>query len=498
MKKIKVLEVNNIDLPGKVFNGYDMIKDLSSKQISIKQAVIIKQSNNKDVVKILNTDEEWEIYQKLVDLENNLSIQNLLSITSPLLRKLDEYKEAEIIHFHMFHNTKLSIPSLLQISREKKVIITLHDPWFLTGRCVHFYDCNKWKNGCNKCEHLDTLFHFTEDNCSNMWNVKKEVFNNVDIDIVVSSKWMQELLNQSPIFKNNKNVHLIPFGINIDKYKENNKKNEIREKLNIDKSHVVLFLRSQKEFKGTEFVLEALKQLETKQSITILTCSEKGLLDEVKEKYNIIELGNLDESGVIDAMNACDIFLMPSKAESFGMMAVEAMACARPVIVFENTALPTVTFATECGLTAKDRDAYDLMKKMKSLIEDKEERTRRGKLGRKYCEKYYSYVRYNTNLKQLYLDLHNKPYKVEKYHKKIDKDMYNNYLDKVSKYIKTGEIDKTINFSKPMNLEIVNMVNEKICDEIYKTTKITFKSKIKLLLNKSKIFKKIYSKIRRR
>ena len=53
MKKIKVLEVNNIDLQGRRFNGYDMIKEISDETIEIKQAVIEKESNNDSVVKIL-------------------------------------------------------------------------------------------------------------------------------------------------------------------------------------------------------------------------------------------------------------------------------------------------------------------------------------------------------------------------------------------------------------------------------------------------------------
>jgi len=46
MNKIKVLEVNNIDLPGNRFNGYDMIQDITDNNLKIKQAVIIKKSNN--------------------------------------------------------------------------------------------------------------------------------------------------------------------------------------------------------------------------------------------------------------------------------------------------------------------------------------------------------------------------------------------------------------------------------------------------------------------
>ena len=56
MNKIKILEVNNIDLAGRRFNGYNMIEELSNKDFDIKQAVIIKQSENERVVKILNNE----------------------------------------------------------------------------------------------------------------------------------------------------------------------------------------------------------------------------------------------------------------------------------------------------------------------------------------------------------------------------------------------------------------------------------------------------------
>lgn len=495
MRKIKVLEVNNIDLPGRVFNGYNMIRDLSTKNLSIKQAVIYKQSNNNDVIKIIKTSEEMHLYEKLVDFENNVSIHNLLSITSPLLVRLKQYKEADIIHFHMFHNTKLSIPSLIQISKEKKVIVTLHDPWFFTGRCVHFYDCNKWKNGCNNCNNLNNLFIFSEDNCNNLWNIKKETLKKSNIDFIVSSQWMMDLYKESPIFSNNNNVHLISFGIDLEKYKDNNNKDEIREKFNIKNNDIVLFLRSQSEFKGTEFVVKALKNLNTIHSITILTCGEKGLLDSLKNKYNVIDLGDIKENEVIDAMNVCDMFIMPSKAESFGMMAVEAMACSRPVIIFNNTAMPSVTFAPECGVEVKNKDYIDLMEKIKFLIENSEERIRRGKLGREYCEKNYSYDKYNQNLKNLYTKIYNRKNKTIKYHKNINKKAYNTYLEKINNYIQTGQIDTTFCYSSPDYIDIINKVNERL---FIKYIKYSYKNRIRRILKKSKMICKIHNKIKGR
>ena len=103
LKKIKVLEVNNIDLIGNRFNGYDMIEEISDKDIEIKQAVLVKQSDNENVINIINSNSKQECINKFDAFEVNNSIKNVLSITTPSLMNLKEYKEADIIHFHMLY-----------------------------------------------------------------------------------------------------------------------------------------------------------------------------------------------------------------------------------------------------------------------------------------------------------------------------------------------------------------------------------------------------------
>lgn len=122
MTKIKILEVNNVDLPGRRFNGYNMIEDISDKNIQIKQAVINKESSNNNVVEILKNRNHKEIHAILDGVEVEQSIHNIFSITTPALLNLPEYQEADIVHFHMFHNTKLSIFSLIKIAKEKKLL----------------------------------------------------------------------------------------------------------------------------------------------------------------------------------------------------------------------------------------------------------------------------------------------------------------------------------------------------------------------------------------
>lgn len=493
MKKINVLEVNNIDLGGRSFNGYDMISDLSDETLSIKQATIIKRSRNKNVIEILPTEKLMNEYYRLMYLESKFSLTNVLSIVSPALMDLKEYKEADIVHFHMFHNTKVSLYSLIKISQEKKVILSLHDPWFVTGRCVHFYDCLKWKDGCFDCPNLTTLFPFAIDNCNMHWKLKEKIFNNINIDIVVTTGWMQDIIKQSPIFKSQKNIHLIPFGINREKLNSISQA-EARKHFKISDNHVTLFIRAQKEFKGIEYFLEALKIIDSK-NITIITCDELGLLDEVKDKYKVIDLGYVREKEMIYAMNACDIFLMPSKAESFGMMAVEAMACKKTVIIFDNTAMPYVTDAPKCGYLVKNKDAKELAKAIDHVVKNPKEREKRGNLGYQLCVNRYDLDKYNNTLKELYQNLAKSKRKNKKIINESITKVEQRELDRFLKEINDNKSNYKIDFS---NLIVNERINEFLTEKYVRLKNCKKRSSLKFLARK-KLEKndKLFSLIKR-
>lgn len=399
---LSILEVNYIDLPGKRWNGYDITEYINNHtNHHASQIVIHKLSDNKDV-KQLFSGAEQQLYERIVEFENNhLSVHSCLSCSSPALLTSKAYKKADVVHLHLIHNMKLSIVSLIEICNNKPTIITIHDPWFFTGRCVWLYDCKKYLTGCHNCPNLNNLFPLKCDNCHELWNLKKNVYQKIDPDFIVTTKYMENLFKESPLTKN-KRVHIIPFGINTNEFYHKYTQQEAKKHYSIPNDHIVLFHRAQLFSKGTEYVVEALDKLKTNQKVTIITCSEKGRLDTLKNKYNIIELGETDSQELAYAYNACDIFLSPSIGESFCMMAVEAMSCEKPVIIFNNTALPSVTFAPNCGVLVKDRDSNDLMDKIKWLIDNKEERIKRGKLGRKLVCEHYDLNTYNKQIIKLY------------------------------------------------------------------------------------------------
>jgi glycosyltransferase involved in cell wall biosynthesis len=84
----------------------------------------------------------------------------------------------------------------------------------------------------------------------------------------------------------------------------------------------------------------------------------------------------------------CDVAVMPSDKciESFGMAAVEAMACERPVIATQNGALSELVADGITGFVVPPGDARVLAGLLDSLARDPDRRRALGKAGRVRCE----------------------------------------------------------------------------------------------------------------
>jgi teichuronic acid biosynthesis glycosyltransferase TuaC len=63
-------------------------------------------------------------------------------------------------------------------------------------------------------------------------------------------------------------------------------------------------------------------------------------------------------------MNACDLFVLPSLSESFGIVQIEALACGKPVVSARNRGSEEVIISDEHGLLAEPADPESLSKKI--------------------------------------------------------------------------------------------------------------------------------------
>jgi glycosyltransferase involved in cell wall biosynthesis len=402
---MKVLHVTDADLPARRFNGYDLIADLASRGVEGKQAVLRKTSDSSNVVSLFAGPQDEDLQARLQEVERRHSINNLLYPWGRVLAETAEFRDADVVHYHLIHNQVISLHDLRWLAGLKPSVWTFHDPWPLTGHCVHPMGCEGWLSGCDPCPFLDRLFPLADDNAAQMWRIKRNLFADLDIDVVVASQWMHDMVRRSPVTSHLENVHLIPFGLDTRSFvPANGAQAQARRRLGIPKDDfVVLFRASSWDVKGLRYVLDALRERAPDRPTTVLTLGERGLAGELRSDYRVIEFGWVhDPERYPKIFSACDVFLMPSLAEAFGLMAVEAMAAGRPVVCFEGTALPAVTFAPACGIAVPARDATALRAAVDRLAADPAEAARRGQLGRSIVAEHYGFERYLDAMAELY------------------------------------------------------------------------------------------------
>lgn len=91
-------------------------------------------------------------------------------------------------------------------------------------------------------------------------------------------------------------------------------------------------------------------------------CEELGISDKV------IFFGNSSE--INEILCYSDLFLLPSETESFGLAALEAMACGVPVISSNSGGLPEVNKDGYSGYMANVGDVESMAKKAITILED--------------------------------------------------------------------------------------------------------------------------------
>ena len=91
-------------------------------------------------------------------------------------------------------------------------------------------------------------------------------------------------------------------------------------------------------------------------------CRDKGMNDEVRflGKQEMVE----------EILSISDLFVMPSETESFGLAALEAMACQVPVISSDSGGMPELNVNGVTGFMSKVGDVQDMAKNALYILKD--------------------------------------------------------------------------------------------------------------------------------
>ena len=397
---MNILHISNTDLVGGRFTGYYMQQSLDNSY-NVEMAVWTKLSQSSYVHLIPPGNHVLHsLANTAMRISGRVGLDGLAGFGGWVLPNKDYFKRADVVHLHLIHNsTNLSVLSLPMLSRQKPIVWTIHDPWAITGGCVHSFECDRWLTGCApRCPHprLKSLFqHYAP---FLHWRIKKLVYQRADMTLIVASQWMHDRIEKSPLLRQLP-CHRIPFGINLEVFKPRSKI-ECRKKLGIAQDHKVIAFRdvglesTWTKIKGMHWLMAALKIYEPQEPTCLLIFEDGKGFKILSPRYSVITPGWVDGEDLAIALSAADVFLMPSIQEAFGLMAVEAMACGTPVIVFEGTALPDVIKSPLGGIAVPAKDSVALAGAIKRLLDDDDLRSELGRQARQIAEREYAFPMY--------------------------------------------------------------------------------------------------------
>ena len=362
---MKVVNISKNVIIGRRFNNFDATSRFAQKGCDHEFIAWNDEGNlNVQVAGNKRRNMSNRIKKALGNQTGNL---NAYYSNAKHIKSLPNFMSADILHMHIMHEYYLSINDWKILCENKPVVWTWHDPYMMSGHCIYNKGCEGFVTGCEKCPHLDYHFPIKKDRAALNLSEKISFFSEADVRIIVASKFMEDLLNKS-LYKNQLRYDVVPFG--IDKPKNVIPNEKARTALGIKPWRIVLGLRAvYSDYKGCDLVLHALQrfcQEHPNFPITLITFQEREMFNHLLGDIDVINVGWISDDKIFNYFSAMDIFLMPSRQEAFGIMALEAMSCGANVMALNGTSLPEIINSPSIGQTSGDNpeEFYESLSEM--------------------------------------------------------------------------------------------------------------------------------------
>ncbi len=276
----------------------------------------------------------------------------------------------DVIHLHNMHCFCMHFPALFRFLKKQSapVVWTLHDCWPFTGQCPHFamIGCDKWRTGCGDCPQIHSYPAVRVDRSEEMYRRKKAWFTGVpNMTIVTPSCWLANLVKQS--FLGEYPVRVIHNGIDLSVFRPT--ESDFRVKYGLTDKIVLLGVSyAWNEKKGLDVFLRLAERLDECYRIVLVGTDDR--LDERLPKNVISIHRTADQKELAEIYTASDLFVNPTREDTYPTVNMEALACGTPVLTFRTGGSPEIPDET-CGSVVDCDDLEALTKEIVRITRDR-------------------------------------------------------------------------------------------------------------------------------
>ena len=255
------------------------------------------------------------------------------------------YQDADIITFHWAANF-LDFPSFFA-KNDKPITWRMPDMFPFTGG-------NHYDTGFPRDAYQDLLKENLE--------IKGRALKNCKIHPIPLCKWMNDLSQESPLFKTYSHT-IIPNGLDTEVFQPRNKAFS-REVLGLPKNaRILLFVSDgiENTRKGYSLLLDALKLLDKEPNLhlAVLGSTHKAGISQ----DNMTLFGHIHDERLLSiAYSAADLYVIPSIEDNLPNTVIESIACGTPVVGFNIGGVPDMLIHGKNGLLCETISPSELAK----------------------------------------------------------------------------------------------------------------------------------------
>lgn len=359
---MKVLHIVSGSLSGGAARGA-MWLHKALKKSNIDSTILTNSINNlndSSIIEITDESNNRNTLEKqiLYEYPNKLNFIFSTGFFGFDFKKLQIFKDADIIHLHWINGNFIDISHLKAI--KKPIIWTLRDMWPMTGGCHYSFDCKKYKKcGCQKCPQLKS----NKKKDLSYWIFEYKKYNIPNhIQIVGISNWIAKQAKKSILFKEFP-IKTIFNNIDTTLFKVYNKSKQ-KKFFNLPQNKIILLFGAnniQDPYKGFEKLQEVVKLLPKENYfLSIFGNADEDSIKQLGIEYKLFGKIN-DDKKLNKIYSSADIFLALSTHEAFGKTLVESMSSGTPVVCFDSTGPKDIIEHKIDGYKARPFDCMDVL-----------------------------------------------------------------------------------------------------------------------------------------